>query len=124
MTFDEYIANQRANLSQGLPVSFDRVANVVVCIITGTKAYTGETLSAHCGRSHTAGRIFGRLLMPPIDAMFRWQIALEARKPPEQQIRDKDGNLITSHCLRAFEKESRLMYHPPEYRMYLPTELR
>lgn len=110
-----YLENQRHNLGQ-LPVAVDRTLNVAMCFVTGTKGYSGETLSAHCYRAHRAGRIFGRLLMPAIDAMFAWQARLEARKPADQQIRDEQGVLITAHCRRTFVKESRLLYHPPEYR--------
>lgn len=67
-----------------------------------------ETLSARAGRNKLAGKIFGRLLAPPIDLIFRWQ------KPDSAYA--IDGIPVASHCVRAHLKEKARYYMPEAYR--------
>lgn len=92
-----------------LAVSLDQALNVVICTLGLQQGYSDETMSAHCWRAYRDGKPWGRLLMPPIDWLFSWQ----ANDP---QYRDADGNVITGHCRRAYEKERARDYLPPEYR--------
>ena len=56
-----------------------------------------ETLSSYAYRLHQAGKPWGRLLMPPIDAIFSiWQ-----------------GR---NHCERAYIAERERLHAPPESR--------
>lgn len=90
-------------------VSLDQLLNVLLSTVCMRHAYSDETLSAHAWRAYAAGKWFGRLLMPPIDAMFFWQ-------KPDPAYLDEHGKPITSHCRRAFEKERAKQYLPPQYR--------
>jgi hypothetical protein len=63
-----------------------------------------ETVSAHLYRSAKAGKLWGRVLMPPVDKLFSlWQ-------------RNPDGSVVLAHCKRAFEKERDRFYLPADYR--------
>ena len=96
------------NLIQAL-IALDCVANVLVSTLTLREGYATETLSAHCWRSYREGKLWGRLLMPPIDLMFSWQ-------ETDPLYVDESGAAITGHCRRAFEKEKARAYLPPAYR--------
>jgi hypothetical protein len=90
-------------------VALDQALNVIVCMLTWQQAFSDETLSAHCWRSYRDGKIWGRILMPPIDLLFSWQKA-------DPQFKDEKGNVITGHCRRAYCKEKARLYMPVEYR--------
>jgi hypothetical protein len=104
MEFVQAIRNWRPAI-----VAVDCFCNVVVCTLTLQRAYPGETLSAHCWRSYNAGKPFGRLLKPAIDALF-------ALEKPDSTLVDEQLRPIGSHCRRAFEKTKRGDHLPPEYR--------
>lgn len=94
------------NCQQAL-IAIDCLANVVVSTLTGEDGYATETLSAHAWRAKD--RPLGRACRPLIDWMFSWQKA-------DPNYRDDAGNVITSHCWRAFLKERDRAYLPPEYK--------
>lgn len=64
-------------------------------------AWADETLSCRAYRSWRDGRPFGRLLMPAIDLLFRWQTL------PAGAI---------GHCHGAYLKERTRYNMPPELR--------
>ena len=77
-------------------IACDQLVNVL-----STPFHSGcwadETWSARCYRAHQAGRLWGRLLMPPIDAVFSiW--------------------LGRNHCERAYIAERERLQAPPEAR--------
>jgi hypothetical protein len=90
-------------------IAVDQGLNVVVCILTMRRAWSDETLSAHCWRSYKEGKLWGRFLMPPIDWLF-------SRQAVDPSIKDEAGQPIKGHCRRAYEKEKARDYLPPEYR--------
>lgn len=62
-----------------------------------------ETISAMLYRKRRDGRIWGRVLMAPVDLAFSlWQ-------------RDSQGNVIHDHCYQAFLKERNRKNLPGEY---------
>lgn len=75
----------------------------------GEGSYADETLSARAGRSLLAGKVFGKLLAPLIDLLFRWQ---------DKTITLPDGSTLThdSHCVRAYWKKYHKLGLPREYR--------
>lgn len=69
-----------------LLLALDQLANVLVTPWhAGAKA--DETLSARAWRARLAGRLWGRLTVPLIDTLFRWQHA------------------PGGHCRQAYERE-------------------
>lgn len=66
--------------------------------------YAEETVSAHLYRRHRDGSLWGRALMPVVDAVFAlWQ-------------RDEQGRVVWDHSQQAYLKELSRVYLPPEYR--------
>ena len=51
----------------------------------------------------------GRLLMPVIDALFFWQ-------EQDDEVNAIAGEVVRSHCRRAYYKEILRRSLPPEYR--------
>lgn len=96
-----------------LLVALDQFFNVIVGLLTLRQAWSDETLSAHCWRSYRDGKLWGRILMPPIDWMFSWQ-------KPDPVFVDEAGEPIKGHCRRAYAKELARMYSPPEEREQPP----
>lgn len=90
-------------------VALDQLANVLLCTIGLQRAWSDETLSAHCWRAYRDGKPWGRIFMPPIDLLFSWQAV-------DPSIKDENGVPIKGHCQRAFGKERARDYLPPEYR--------
>jgi hypothetical protein len=90
-------------------IALDQALNVVIGTLTGRVAYSDESMSAHCWRSYRDGKVWGKLLMPPIDWLFSWQKA-------DPTITDATGEPIKGHCQRAYRKELERRYLPPEYR--------
>lgn len=76
-------------------LAFDQMINALIPPIDGTVSYADETLSARCYRAHRDGKIFGKLLMRPIDLLFFWQ-------GPD-------------HCKNAYTKEFERKNYPSEY---------
>jgi len=77
-------------------IAFDQLLNALIPPWGGTLSYADETLSARCYRAHRDGKLFGKLLMPPINLLFCWQ-------GPD-------------HCKNAWRKEIDRRNLPPEYR--------
>ena len=75
-------------------IAADQLVNVLVTPFH-RGAFADETLSSRCYRAHQAGKLWGRLLMPPIDALFFWQ---------------------ERHCERAYIAERERLQSPPESR--------
>jgi hypothetical protein len=84
-------------------IVIDQVFNVL------TGGWADETMSARAYRTFAKGRIFGRIFMPPIDALFSWQ-------KPDPEVNMLAGKTITRHCERAFWKEILRRDNAPEYR--------
>lgn len=80
---------------QQIFVAVDQLANALIPPF-GALSYADETLSARTYRAARDGRIMGRLFMPLIDLLFRWQ--------------------IKGHCEHAYLKEKTRANLPPEYR--------
>ena len=77
-------------------IACDQLVNVLITPFH-RGAFADETLSSRCYRAHQAERLWGRLLMPPIDAVFSiWQ-----------------GR---NHCERAYIAERERLQAPPESR--------
>ena len=77
-------------------IAADQLVNVLVTPFH-RGAFADETLSSRCYRAHQAGRLWGRLLMQPIDAIFSiWQ--------------------GLNHCQRAYIAERERLQAPPEAR--------
>lgn len=76
-------------------IAVDQLANVLCTPLHGS-AWADETLSARAYRAHAAGRLWGRVAMPVIDALFVWQ--------------------GPRHCERAYIAERRRLHAPPESR--------
>lgn len=77
-------------------IAADQLLNAVIPPWGGTLSYADETLSARCYRAHRDGKLFGKLLMPPINLLFFWQ--------------------GPGHCKNAWQKELDRRSLPPEYR--------
>lgn len=77
--------------------------------------YADETLSAHAWRSYDSGKVWGRLLMPPIDWLFLWQ-------SQDEEVNRMAGRPVTRHCERAFYKELIRREMPPDYRDLVATK--
>lgn len=92
-----------------LLVALDQALNVIICALTLRVGYSDETMSAHAWRSDRDGKLWGRFFRPIIDALFSWQ----AKDPA---FKDEAGNVVASHCHRAYLKEKSRAYLPPEYR--------
>lgn len=89
-------------------IAADQLFNALIPPFDGTISFAGETLSARSWRAYRDGRIFGKIFMPVIDALFFWQ-------PADPQILNEDGVPIKSHCQRAYWKEVRRRHEPSEY---------
>jgi hypothetical protein len=76
-------------------IAVDQLANALIPPLDGTVSYADETLSARCYRAHRDGKLFGRLLMGPINLLFWWQ-------GPD-------------HCMHAYTKEFERKNYPTEY---------
>lgn len=62
-----------------------------------------ETISAMLYRKHRDKRVWGTLLMDPVNWVFSlWQ-------------RDESGQVVYDHCFRAYEKERHHRNLPGEY---------
>ena len=85
-----------AQYPQQLFIAVDQLANALIPPWGGTLSYADETLSARSYRAHRDGRLFGKLTMPVIDLLFRWQ--------------------VKEHCKGAWLKEQERRNLPPEYR--------
>lgn len=81
-------------------IAIDQLINALIPPIDGTLSWADETLSARCYRAHRDGKIFGRLLMWPIDLLFFWQGA--------------------GHCRNAYIKEFERKNYPTEYHAGVP----
>lgn len=77
-------------------LALDQLLNALIPPLTGTLSYADETLSARCYRAWRDKRLWGRLLLPIIDFLFRWQ--------------------TVEHCRHAYLKEIERRNLPPEYR--------
>lgn len=96
------------NLEQ-LLIALDQVLRVLIALFSASKGWADETMSAHCWRCYRDGKPWGKLLMPFVDWLFAWQAV-------DPLIVDENGEPITGHCRRAFEKELKRGNLPPEYR--------
>lgn len=76
-------------------VAIDQLVNVLATPFH-RGAWADETLSARAYRAHRDGKPWGRLLMPAIDLLFRWQ--------------------GLGHCRAAYDKEAARLHSPPETR--------
>lgn len=74
-------------------IAFDQLVNALLL------GYADETLSARAFRAHRDGKVFGKIFMPLIDALFFWQ-----------------NTGPYKHCEWAYEAEKRNHQLPPEYR--------
>lgn len=85
-------------------ISLDQTANVLLSWLSPWAwrgAWADETLSCRAYRAWRDGAPFGRVAMPVIDFLFKWQ------KLPDGAI---------GHCHGAYIKESARYNHPPEMR--------
>lgn len=80
---------------QQIFIAADQLVNALIPPF-GALSYADETLSARTYRAARDGRIMGRLFLPIIDALFRWQ--------------------TKEHCKHAYLKERDRQNLPPEYR--------
>lgn len=81
--------------AQQLFIAVDQLVNVLSTPFQSS-AWADETLSSRIYRGHRDGKVLGRLLMPPVDLLFRWQ--------------------TKQHCYHAYLKEQERMNLPPEFR--------
>lgn len=77
-------------------IAADQLVNALIPPF-GALSYADETLSARTYRAARDRRIMGRLFMPFIDLLFRWQ--------------------GPGHCKNAYLKEVLRRNLPPEYRV-------
>lgn len=77
-------------------IAFDQLVNALIPPLTGTVSMADETLSARCYRAWRDRRVWGRLMLPVIDWLFKWQ--------------------TKEHCRHAYLKEIERRNLPPEYR--------
>ena len=77
-------------------IAVDQLCNALIPPLDGTLGYADETLSARSYRAHRDGKVVGRLSMPVIDLLFRWQ--------------------GPRHCYRAFIHEHERHDLPNDYR--------
>ena len=77
-------------------IAADQLLNALIPPIDGTLSYADETLSARSYRAHRDGKLFGKITMPVIDALFWWQ--------------------GPRHCFNAYRKEHDRQNLPSEYR--------
>lgn len=75
-------------------IAVDQLINVLLF------GYADETLSARSWRAYRDNKIFGKISMPIIDALFFWQ------KQPNHY----------GHCRNAYLNELQKRGLPPEYR--------
>lgn len=109
MTDTKMSAKERwAQYPQQVFIAFDQLVNALLPPFF-TLSWADETLSARTYRAAKRGRIVGRLAMPTIDLMFRWQAV-------DPSIVDEAGAPVTAHCARAYFKEGLRRGLPPEYR--------
>lgn len=80
-----------------LGIAIDQLCNVLITPLQ-RGAWADETMSARAWRMDRAGKPWGRVLRPVIDALFSWQ-----RAPG-------------GHCYRAYERELARVHLPPELR--------
>jgi hypothetical protein len=80
---------------QQVLIAFDQLVNALIPPFV-TLSWSDETLSARTFRAASRGKVVGRVAMPVIDLLFRWQ-------GPE-------------HCKNAYRKEKERRGLPPEYR--------
>jgi hypothetical protein len=76
-------------------IACDQLVNVLLTPLQ-SGAYADETLSSRAYRMDQAGKPWGRILRPLIDALFRWQ--------------------VPNHCRAAYQKERDHIHLPPEFR--------
>ena len=81
-------------------ISLDQLANVLITPLSGG-VWADETLSCRAYRMWRDGKPWGRIAMPVIDFLFRWQSL-------------PDGAI--GHCHGAYIKERQKYNHPPEMR--------
>lgn len=99
-------------VDQGGNVLFCGINAIVVAAFTGERqnvGYADETLSAHAGRTFHRRRLWSRLWVPVIDALFFWQ-------SEDEEVNKAAGKRVTSHCERAYWSERLRRGVPPEYR--------
>lgn len=90
-------------------IAFDQFVNAIIPPFF-TVSWADETMSARLFRGHRDGKIVGRVVMPPVDAVFAlWQ-------GPDEEVNRVAGRVVTSHCERAYWKEKLRRDHHPEYR--------
>lgn len=77
-------------------IAVDQLLNALIPPLDGTLSYADETLSARSYRAHRDGKLFGKITMPVIDALFWWQ--------------------GPRHCFHAYRKEHERQNLPSEYR--------
>lgn len=80
-----------------LGIAIDQLCNVLITPLQ-RGAWADETMSARAWRMDRAGKPWGRVLRPVIDALFAWQ------------------RLPQGHCCRAYERELARVHLPPEMR--------
>lgn len=93
------------HLLQQTFISLDQTANVLLSWLSPWAwrgAWADETLSCRAYRAYRDGALFGRLAMPAIDLLFRWQ----RRLPPG----------AIGHCHGAYLKERQRYNLSPEMR--------
>lgn len=92
------LATDRLAVRQWLWQAFIAVDQLVNVLATpfNRGAWGDETLSSRAYRAHRDGKPWGRLLMPVIDILFRWQ--------------------GPGHCKAAYDKEAARLHSPPETR--------
>jgi hypothetical protein len=81
-------------------MALDRLANAALFA-----GYAGETMSARIWRMYQRNKLSGKILMTPVNLLFRWQ-----------------G--YKDHCERAFYKCLSGEYLPPEYQKISREEAR
>lgn len=99
-------------LDQGLNCIGLGMKAVLLAAVTGEQQATvwaDETLSAHAWRAEHAGKPWGRLLRPVIDAAFFWQ-------PSDPLVNAAVGRVVIGHCERAFHKKRLHLGLAREYR--------
>ena len=85
-------------------ISLDQTANVLLSWLSPWAwrgAWADETLSCRAYRAWRDGAVVGRVAMPVIDFLFKWQTL-------------PDGAI--GHCHGAYLKERDKYNHPPEMR--------
>jgi hypothetical protein len=78
-----------------LCIAVDQLVNVLLTPMQ-SGAYADETLSSRCWRMDQAGKPWGRVMRPVVDALFRWQ--------------------SPNHCEAAYINERQRSHMPPAFR--------